>query len=104
MRIARKPLILKTRRDVRVVEGARLESVCRGNSTVGSNPTLSARSFKSQVNIDGSLLCATRSPDLPSPQMVLGGLGGGFSERATGHVPPSRTLRGRCVGQWAADG
>ena len=29
-------------RDVRVVEGARLESVCRGNSTVGSNPTLSA--------------------------------------------------------------
>src|SRR3954466_3993282 len=30
------------RRDVRVVEGARLESVCRGNSTVGSNPTLSA--------------------------------------------------------------
>ena len=38
---ARKLLILK-RRDVRVVEGARLESVCRGNSTVGSNPTLSA--------------------------------------------------------------
>ena len=31
-----------SRRDVRVVEGARLESVCRGNSTVGSNPTLSA--------------------------------------------------------------
>ena len=40
--LARKLLILKTRRDVRVVEGARLESVCRGNSTVGSNPTLSA--------------------------------------------------------------
>ena len=38
---ARNLLILK-RRDVRVVEGARLESVCRGNSTVGSNPTLSA--------------------------------------------------------------
>ncbi len=37
----RKSLILKWR-DVRVVEGARLESVCRGNSTVGSNPTLSA--------------------------------------------------------------
>jgi hypothetical protein len=35
-------LILNIRRDVRVVEGARLESVCRGNSTVGSNPTLSA--------------------------------------------------------------
>ena len=33
------------RRDVRVVEGARLESVCRGNPTVGSNPTLSANSF-----------------------------------------------------------
>src|SRR5688572_24117634 len=32
------------RRDVRVVEGARLESVCRGNLTVGSNPTLSASS------------------------------------------------------------
>jgi class 3 adenylate cyclase len=28
-----------------VVEGARLESVCRGNSTVGSNPTLSAIQF-----------------------------------------------------------
>ena len=37
----RKWWILKGR-DVRVVEGARLESVCRGNSTVGSNPTLSA--------------------------------------------------------------
>ena len=32
----------KARRDGRVAEGARLESVCRGNSTVGSNPTLSA--------------------------------------------------------------
>ena len=40
--LACKLLIPKTRRDVRVVEGARLESVCRGNSTVGSNPTLSA--------------------------------------------------------------
>jgi len=30
------------RRDGRVVEGARLESVCRGNSTEGSNPSLSA--------------------------------------------------------------
>ena len=26
-----------------MVEGARLESVCRGNPTVGSNPTLSAK-------------------------------------------------------------
>ena len=38
-----KLLIPLNRRDVRVVEGARLESVCRGNSTVGSNPTLSAK-------------------------------------------------------------
>ncbi len=30
-------------RDGRVAEGARLESVFRGNSNVGSNPTLSAR-------------------------------------------------------------
>jgi hypothetical protein len=28
-----------------VAEGARLESVFRGNSNVGSNPTLSANSF-----------------------------------------------------------
>ena len=41
-----KLLIPLTRRDVRAVEGARLESVCRGNSTVGSNPTLSAIIFK----------------------------------------------------------
>jgi integrase len=40
-----KLLIPFVRRDVRVVEGARLESVCRGNSTVGSNPTLSASLF-----------------------------------------------------------
>src|SRR5437667_7867135 len=32
----------KRRRDGRVAEGARLESVFRGNSNVGSNPTLSA--------------------------------------------------------------
>src|SRR5207248_3136486 len=36
-----KLLIPFERRDVRVVEGARLESVCRGNSTEGSNPSLS---------------------------------------------------------------
>ncbi len=39
-----KLLIPLKRRDVRVVEGARLESVCRGNSTEGSNPSLSATS------------------------------------------------------------
>ena len=30
-----------------MAEGARLESVFRGNSNVGSNPTLSARNFSS---------------------------------------------------------
>src|ERR1017187_1660118 len=38
----RKPHLVPNRRDGRVVEGARLESVFRGNSNVGSNPTLSA--------------------------------------------------------------
>jgi hypothetical protein len=33
-----------------VVEGARLESVCRGNSTVGSNPTLSAILLRSRLS------------------------------------------------------
>src|SRR5262245_36988198 len=37
-----KLLIPLERRDVRVVEGARLESVCTGNRTKGSNPFLSA--------------------------------------------------------------
>ena len=37
------------RRDVRVVEGARLESVCRGNSTEGSNPSLSAIFFAEEI-------------------------------------------------------
>ena len=37
-----KLLIPFERRDVRVVEGARLESVCTGNRTKGSNPFLSA--------------------------------------------------------------
>src|SRR5512135_2067955 len=32
-----------TRRDVRAAEGARLEIVCTGNRTQGSNPCLSAR-------------------------------------------------------------
>ncbi len=35
-----------SRRDGRVAEGARLESVFRGNSNVGSNPTLSAMIYK----------------------------------------------------------
>jgi hypothetical protein len=33
----------KTGRGVRVAEGARLESVYRGNSIAGSNPALSAK-------------------------------------------------------------
>ena len=37
-----KLLIPFERRDVRVVEGARLESVCTSNRTKGSNPFLSA--------------------------------------------------------------
>ena len=37
-----------------MVEGARLESVCRGNSTVGSNPTLSANHITT-LNINGPL-------------------------------------------------
>ena len=48
---AGKLLIPLTRRDVRVVEGARLESVCRGNSTVGSNPTLSANLRSRRVHL-----------------------------------------------------
>ncbi len=40
-----KLLIPLERRDVRVVEGARLESVCTGNRTKGSNPFLSAIHF-----------------------------------------------------------
>ena len=35
-------LLLKQWRVVRAVEGARLESVCTGNRTEGSNPSLSA--------------------------------------------------------------
>ena len=32
-----------------MVEGARLESVCRGNSTEGSNPSLSAILLRSRL-------------------------------------------------------
>jgi putative endonuclease len=37
------------RRDAGVVELARLESVCTGNRTVGSNPTLSAQMFYTYI-------------------------------------------------------
>src|SRR5579859_4003000 len=43
------------RRDGRVAEGARLESVFRGNSNVGSNPTLSAILIHNQQLRFGSL-------------------------------------------------
>ena len=46
-----------------MVEGARLESVCRGNSTVGSNPTLSA-SYK-YLNINDLSLV------IPLPWVLL---------------------------------
>ena len=55
--LACKLLILNIRRDVRVVEGARLESVCRGNSTEGSNPSLSATNKRFRVkNLQGQVI------------------------------------------------
>src|SRR5688572_24554642 len=52
-----KLLIPLERRDVRVVEGARLESVCTGNRTVGSNPTLSAslRQARTRTSTSGGI-------------------------------------------------
>ena len=49
-----------------MVEGARLESVCRGNSTVGSNPTLSAN-IRSLFSI---IYGEARSPRAMSPKLV----------------------------------
>jgi hypothetical protein len=37
------PVLKNSRRGVRVVEGARLESVYSGNAIAGSNPALSAK-------------------------------------------------------------
>ncbi len=45
--VSLQPIDSKQWRGVREVEGARLESVCRGNLTEGSNPSLSAR-FRSK--------------------------------------------------------
>jgi hypothetical protein len=39
-----------------VVEGARLESVFRGNSNVGSNPTLSASKWAEKQRLDARLV------------------------------------------------
>ena len=38
-------------RGVRVVDGATLERLCGGNSTGGSNPPLSATSFKLKIGV-----------------------------------------------------
>ena len=78
-----KLLIPLNRRDDRVVEGARLESVCRGNSTEGSNPSLSA-------NLSPSAL--TTRPGFPGyPRMMRATTGA--SERAMAWCP----LADRCV-------
>jgi hypothetical protein len=45
-------------RDGRVVEGARLESVFRGNSNVGSNPTLSA--IPPLLHFTGNIMASRR--------------------------------------------
>ena len=59
------------RRDVRVVEGARLESVCTGNRTKGSNPFLSAIHFGSipdtWVTVHSGDMGNTHSGRLPRP-------------------------------------
>ena len=49
------------RRDGRVAEGARLESVFRGNSNVGSNPTLSATQSRPASILPKIALIATIS-------------------------------------------
>jgi hypothetical protein len=54
----RKPRDFSDRRDGRVVEGARLESVYRGNSIEGSNPSLSANlepiTYKKSAEMSGN--------------------------------------------------
>ena len=65
--LGRSQVVDSKRRDVRVVEGARLESVCRGNSTVGSNPTLSANSPAQAHRVLSGLhglpaICSRRGP------------------------------------------
>src|SRR5262245_66425783 len=54
------------RRDGRVAEGARLESVFRGNSNVGSNPTLSAKIYINKIIklADRCLLECLQNPEL----------------------------------------
>ena len=81
------------RRDVRGVEGARLESVCRGNPpTVGSNPTLSATTSRWRRSRS-----TVHSPRVPTQRKMLGLRGG--HPRVRGTVPgrPGRLTRGSRV-------
>ena len=85
---------LERRRDGRVAEGARLESVFRGNSNVGSNPTLSAsisivQSFGLQSKISGLLrstvlLCSPMFSPIRTQTVAFDrGFGGRFSRGNT---------------------
>src|SRR5206468_4200773 len=55
---SRQPSCVPKRRDGRVAEGARLESVYRGNSIQGSNPCLSASYFCSFPSLPSRILGA----------------------------------------------
>src|SRR5438552_2463798 len=51
---------LAIRRGDRAAEGAALEMLCGGNSTMGSNPILSASVEPRFVTIDPSMVCESR--------------------------------------------
>jgi hypothetical protein len=76
-----------------VVEGARLESVFRGNSNVGSNPTLSAILFNNLVSLI-QLLGLIKIVNSPCPQFPprriasSGGEGAGVGNRPTASPLP----------------
>jgi hypothetical protein len=53
------------RRDVRAVEGARLESVCTLTRTEGSNPSLSA------ILQFGDIQCSPKAPDKSGAFSIL---------------------------------
>ena len=62
-----------------MVEGARLESVCRGNSTVGSNPTLSANNkinnLQRSLDLRGQWRATTVTARMPAcPSTSTGGI------------------------------
>src|SRR3954451_23809969 len=60
--------LFRTRRDGRVVEGARLESVYRGNSIEGSNPSLSAI-LESTVSRDRAVLAGNGGQMSPAKML-----------------------------------